>query len=132
MTKPGWNYAVRWTVLPTLAAATLAAAALFGCAPEDYEGSPEHGAAATQVDAPEPEIVGGADPTSISGRVRADSEDTIHHPGADGNSGRAPDEVGTVREAAPHGTLPAAPPTHAQDSTAEARPSGAGQTPRAR
>ena len=124
MTKPGWSAAVRSTVVPAVALLAIAA-----CAPEDYAGSPEQGTAATQANAPEPEIVGGADPTAVSGRIRAHSEDTIHHPGADGNAGRAPDEAGTVTEAAPGGTPATAPAAipHQRDSTAEPRPQAAGQ-----
>ncbi len=100
MTKPGWNRVIRWSALP----AVIAAFTLVACAPEDYAGDAEQGTAAHQVDGPEPKFVGGADPTAVSGRIRADSESTIHHPGADGNAGRAPDPVGTVTEATPRGT----------------------------
>ncbi len=76
------------------AVASLALAGMLssGCAPEDYPREPAADAQASH------EVTGGTDPTSISGRVQADSEDTIHHPGADGNTGRAPERVGTRRE----------------------------------
>lgn len=37
------------------------------------------------------EVAGGADPTAVS-RNAADTSVTIHHPGADGNAGRPPDD----------------------------------------
>lgn len=71
-----------------------AAVALFlaACAPEDY---PREAAGAEASH----EVTGGSDPTAVSGRAPADSEDTIHHPQADGNSGRAPARTPTTTEA---------------------------------
>lgn len=52
---------------------------------------------------------GGADPTAVSGRMKDPDEDTIHHPGADGNAGRPPDGPGARRGAVtgsePHSTM---------------------------
>ena len=73
----------------SVAAATLVLAA---CAPEDY---PREAAGAEASH----EVTGGADPTAVSGRSPADSEDTIHHPQADGNSGRPPARPATTTEA---------------------------------
>jgi hypothetical protein len=39
-------------------------------------------------------VVGGADPTAVSGGAAVDSS-TIHHPGADGNAGRPADGRGS-------------------------------------
>jgi hypothetical protein len=82
----------------------LAAALLAGtvaCEPEYAEsaraaGGGDHapGAAEGAAEPGEhPDVVGGADPTAVSGRVRGDSG-TIHHPAADGNSGRPSDGRG--------------------------------------
>jgi len=76
-----------------LAAATMAV--LAACEPEyeetagheDVTGAEAHGAAPEHA----LEVTGGADSAGVSGRVPADSGGTIHHPGADGNSGRPPD-----------------------------------------
>ena len=58
---------------------------------------PEYAETAGTVEATEavehPDVVGGADPTAISGTVTGDSG-TIHHPAADGNSGRPADGRG--------------------------------------
>lgn len=128
MTKPGWTCAVRWSALP----AVVVAFTLVACAPEDYAGDAEQGTAAHQVDGPEPAFVGGADPTAMSGRIRADSESTIHHPGADGNAGRAPDPPGTVTEATPRRTGTEAPVPHLQGGTeppTTQAPAGTSPTP---
>ena len=87
----------------TLAAAA-AAALLLACeAPAGGHASSgvvEHQTAAgtlsPQAGNPEDRLhdTGGADPTAVSGRVKEPDEDTIHHPGADGNSGRPDDGPG--------------------------------------
>jgi hypothetical protein len=46
------------------------------------------------------EVTGGADTSAVSGRVPGDTGATIHHPAADGNSGRPPDDR-MARPAAP-------------------------------
>ena len=74
-----------------LLSAALAALLLAACSPEDYPREPA-GAEASH------EVTGGADPTAISGRAPADSEDTIHHPQADGNAGLAPARPATITE----------------------------------
>jgi hypothetical protein len=61
------------------------AAGIAACEPEYHE-TAETAAEGTE----QPEVVGGADPTAISGSEPGDSG-TIHHPAADGNSGRPPD-----------------------------------------
>ena len=61
------------------------AAGIAACEPE-YDETAETAAEGTE----HPEVVGGADPTAISGSEPGDSG-TIHHPAADGNSGRPPD-----------------------------------------
>ncbi len=87
----------------TLAAVT-ASALLLGCeapsARESRSGAVEHqtaaGTRAPVAGDPEDRLhdTGGADPTAVSGRVKETDEDTIHHPGADGNSGRPDDGPG--------------------------------------
>lgn len=71
-------------------------AALTACEPEYREsagGADVTGDAAAGA-APEHhlEVTGGADTAALSGRVPGDTGATIHHPAADGNSGRPPDE----------------------------------------
>jgi len=80
-----WRHGVRIAVPALVVAVAMAA-----CSPEDYP--PQQAGEASQ------EVVGGADPTAVSGRARSDSGDTIHHPRADGNDGRAPDRPGTTAE----------------------------------
>ncbi|MGE5091382.1 MAG: hypothetical protein ACM3OH_04350 [Bacillota bacterium] len=75
----------------TLLSAALAALLLAACSPEDYPREP----AATEASH---EVTGGSDPTAISGRAPADSEDTIHHPQADGNAGRPAARPATTTE----------------------------------
>lgn len=41
-------------------------------------------------------VTGGADPTAVSGRVKAPGEPNIQHPGAGGNDGRPPDGPGAA------------------------------------
>lgn len=60
---------------------------LAGCEPE-YADAPAQEAAAHH------EEVAGADPTAISGRVKDSTENSIHHPRADGNAGRPDDGPG--------------------------------------
>ncbi|HET9603862.1 MAG TPA: hypothetical protein VFO96_06190 [Gemmatimonadales bacterium] len=70
----------------------LAGAALLliaACEP-DYSSK---GAQPTQVE-PMESVTGGADPTSMSGRVKPADEPNIQHPNADGNAGRPPDGPG--------------------------------------
>ncbi len=57
---------------------------------------PEYRRAGTEPASAEPvdEVTGGADPTAISGRVKAPDEPNIQHPNADGNAGRPPDGPG--------------------------------------
>lgn len=74
-----------------LLSAALAALLLAACSPEDYPREPA-GAEASH------EVTAGSDPTAVSGRAPADSEDTIHHPQADGNSGRPPARPATTTE----------------------------------
>ena len=74
-----------------LLSAALAALLLAACSPEDY---PREAAGAEASH----EVTGGSDPTAISGRAPADSEDTIHHPRADGNAGRPPARPATTTE----------------------------------
>ena len=96
-----------------------AVALSLGCEPardgEAESGAVDHPVAAG-TNAPEPgdqenrlHATGGADPTAVSGRVKDPDEDTIHHPGADGNAGRPPDGPGARPGAAagsePHGTM---------------------------
>lgn len=64
------------------------AAGIAACEPEYHETAETAETAAEG--AGHPEVVGGADPTAISGSEPGDSG-TIHHPAADGNSGRPPD-----------------------------------------
>lgn len=93
-----WRHGVRIAVPALVVAVAIAA-----CSPEDYPPPPPPGGEASH------EIVGGADPTAVSGRARSDSGDTIHHPRADGNDGRAPDRPGTTAESgATTGVLPGA------------------------
>ncbi len=68
---------------------------------------PDYGQAKAQPTQMEPmeSVTGGADPTAMSGRVKAADEPNIQHPNADGNAGRPPDGPG-----APAGT---------RDSTAQ-------------
>ncbi len=77
-------------------ATAAALAALTACEPEYHEsaGSADVTGDAAAGAAPEHhlEVTGGADTAAISGRVPGDSGATIHHPAADGNSGRPPDE----------------------------------------
>lgn len=77
-----------------LAAAALAA--LTACEPEYAEsaGRADVTGDAAAGAAPEHhlEVTGGADTSAISGRVPGDTGSTIHHPAADGNTGRPPDE----------------------------------------
>jgi len=80
-------------ILLSAAATSLVLAA---CSPEDY---PRESAS----DQASHEVTGGADPTAVSGRSPADSEDTIHHPQADGNSGRPPARPATTTEAGASG-----------------------------
>lgn len=47
----------------------------------------------TQIE-PMESVTGGADPTSMSGRVKPADEPNIQHPRADGNAGRPPDGPG--------------------------------------
>ena len=65
-------------------------AGLAACEPEYAETA---GTAEGAEAADHPEVVGGADPTAVSGKVPGDSG-TIHHPAADGNSGRPADGRG--------------------------------------
>ena len=60
------------------------AAGIAACEPEYHE------TAEAAEGAEHPEVVGGADPTAISGSEPGDSG-TIHHPAADGNRGRPAD-----------------------------------------
>jgi hypothetical protein len=76
--------------------AAVAALVLAACSPEDY---PREAASADSSH----EVTGGADPTATSGRSPADSEDTIHHPQADGNSGRPAARPATTTEAGDSG-----------------------------
>ena len=62
---------------------------LAGCEPE-YADEPGHAAAAEA----HHEEIAGADPTSISGRVKDSTENSIHHNRADGNAGRPEDGPG--------------------------------------
>ena len=83
-----------------------ALAVLAACEPEYREAAGEAdvtGDAAAGA-APEHhlEVTGGADTAGISGRVPGDTGATIHHPAADGNAGRPPDE--RARPAVPPGT----------------------------
>lgn len=84
--------------------ATLLVAGLAACEPEYAETAGTAAAAGTDDhahDAPEgaagtaehAEVVGGADPTAVSGTVPGDTA-SIHHPAADGNSGRPADGRG--------------------------------------
>jgi len=61
------------------------AAGIAACEPEYHES-----ADTAEEGAGHPEVVGGADPSAISGSEAGDSG-TIHHPAADGNSGRPAD-----------------------------------------
>ncbi len=76
--------------------AAAAVAALTACEPEYAEsaGSADVTGDAAAGAAPEHhlEVTGGADTAAISGRVPGDTGATIHHPAADGNAGRPPDE----------------------------------------
>jgi len=83
---------VKRGAMRTVLSAAAAALILAACAPEDY---PRESAAADSSH----EVTGGSDPTSMSGRSPADSEDTIHHPQADGNSGRPAARTATTTEA---------------------------------
>ena len=64
---------------------------LAGCEPE-YADEPGHAAAAEA----HHEEIAGADPTSISGRVKDSTENSIHHNRADGNAGRPDDGPGAA------------------------------------
>jgi hypothetical protein len=90
--EAGMTPAVRSGAMKILLSAAVAALVLAACAPEDY---PREAAGAEASH----EVTGGADPTAVSGRSPADSEDTIHHPEADGNSGRPPARPATTTEA---------------------------------
>jgi hypothetical protein len=73
-----------------------ALAVLAACEPEYREaagGADVTGDAAAGA-APEHhlEVTGGADTAAVSGRVPGDTGATIHHPAADGNAGRPPDD----------------------------------------
>lgn len=83
---------VKRGAIRSVVSAAAAAFVLAACAPEDY---PREAAAADSSH----EVTGGADPTAVSGRSPADSEDTIHHPQADGNSGRPAARAATTTEA---------------------------------
>ena len=76
--------------------AAAALAALAACEPEYDEsaGSADVTGDAAAGAAPEHhlEVTGGADTSAVSGRVPGDTGATIHHPAADGNTGRPPDE----------------------------------------
>lgn len=76
--------------------AAVALAVLTACEPEYAEsaGSADVTGDAAAGAAPEHhlEVTGGADTAAISGRVPGDTGATIHHPAADGNAGRPPDE----------------------------------------
>jgi hypothetical protein len=76
-------------------------AALAACEPEydDHAGTADVTDGEVTGAAPEHqlEVTGGADTAAISGRVPRDTGSTIHHPAADGNAGRPPDER-TVRK----------------------------------
>ena len=60
---------------------------LAGCEP-DYADAPAQAAEAHHAE------VEGAGPTAISGRVKDSTENSIHHPRADGNAGRPDDGPG--------------------------------------
>lgn len=75
----------------TLAAAVMVAA-LAACEPE-YAETAGHGGAEGETHT---EVTGGADPSAISGRLPSDTVGTIHHPAADGNSGRPEDRAGRM------------------------------------
>jgi hypothetical protein len=83
---------VKRGAMRSVVSAAAAAFVLAACAPEDY---PREAAGADSSH----EVTGGADPTAVSGRSPADSEDTIHHPQADGNSGRPAARTATTTEA---------------------------------
>ena len=72
------------TVLATAALLLVAA-----CEPDYSDKGPEP----TQIE-PMESVTGGADPTSMSGRVKRADEPNIQHPNADGNAGRPPDGPG--------------------------------------
>ena len=76
--------------------AAAAIAALAACEPEYEEaaGTADVTGDAAAGAAPEHhlEVTGGADTSAVSGRVPGDTGSTIHHPAADGNAGRPPDE----------------------------------------
>ena len=76
--------------------AAAVAAALAACEPEydDHAGTADVTGAEAAGAAPEHqlEVTGGADTAAVSGRVPGDTGSTIHHPAADGNAGRPPDE----------------------------------------
>ena len=84
--------AVRRGAMRIVLSVAVASAVVAACAPEDY---PRQAAGAEASH----EVTGGSDPTAVSGRSPADSEDTIHHPQADGNSGRPPARPATTTEA---------------------------------
>ena len=76
-----------------------AAVMLAGCAPSDYADTTADRPATVEA-APESEgVTGGADPTAVSGTAHQDTTGTIHHPRADGNTGRAPERTATTTEA---------------------------------
>lgn len=64
-----------------------ALALLAGCEPE-YADAPAQAPEAHH------EEIAGADPMAISGRVKDSTENSIHHPRADGNAGRPDDGPG--------------------------------------
>lgn len=79
-----------------LASVTLVA--LAACEP-DYGDRVDHVGAEAQV-----HPTGGAEPDAVSGAVPADTNRTIHHPGADGNAGRPPDDTVGPTLGLPEGT----------------------------
>ena len=71
------------------------AAALAACEPEyDDRAGTTDATSGEAGAAPEHrlEVTGGADTSAVSGWVPGDTGSTIHHPAADGNTGRPPDE----------------------------------------
>ena len=96
----------RASTLSALAAAALLLACEDPGAGEAHTGEVESRTAAgtrtPEAGDPEDRLhdTGGADPTAVSGRVQKPDEETIHHPGADGNAGRPDDRHGAVAGAA--------------------------------
>ncbi len=72
---------------------------LAGCSPDDYADSSANRGATVETAPGSEGVTGGSDPTAVSGRIQQDTSETIHHPAADGNSGRPPERRGTVTEA---------------------------------